>query len=96
MGCIVVARCVAMRCFPHRLGEHNIWGKHTNVSERVPSPESHASRTATCDLRTFLTDWRRGQFELGARVPLMFHAAGQTEGVKSNSLVESVDIYPTL
>jgi len=48
-----------------QLGEHNIWGKHTN-------------------------------FELGARVPLIFHAAGQTQGVKSNSLVESVHIYPTL
>jgi hypothetical protein len=29
-------------------------------------------------------------------VPLIFHAAGQTHGIKSNSLVESVDIYPTL
>lgn len=48
-----------------QLGEHNIWGKHTN-------------------------------FELGARVPLMFHAAGQETGVRSNALVESVDIYPTL
>lgn len=35
-------------------------------------------------------------FELGARVPLIFHAAGQTAGIKSNTLVESVDIYPTL
>jgi len=26
----------------------------------------------------------------------MFHAAGQTVGVRSNALVESVDIYPTL
>ena len=48
-----------------QLGEHNIWGKHTN-------------------------------FELGARVPLLFHAAGQTAGIKANALVESVDIYPTL
>jgi|EP01047_Picozoa_sp_COSAG01_P059222 hypothetical protein len=37
-----------------------------------------------------------GAQELGARVPLIFHAAGQTHGIKSNSLVESVDIYPTL
>ena len=35
-------------------------------------------------------------FELGARVPLIFHAAGQSSGVRSNTLVESVDIYPTL
>ena len=48
-----------------RLGEHNIWGKHTN-------------------------------FELGTRVPLIFHASGQTTGIRSNTLVESVDIYPTL
>lgn len=48
-----------------QLGEHNIWGKHTN-------------------------------FELGARVPLVFRAAGQTTPVRSNALVESVDIYPTL
>jgi arylsulfatase A-like enzyme len=31
-------------------------------------------------------------FELGTRVPLIFHAAGQTAGIKSNSLVESVDV----
>jgi len=48
-----------------QLGEHNIWGKHTN-------------------------------FELGTRVPLIIRAAGQTSGVRSNVLVESVDIYPTV
>lgn len=31
-------------------------------------------------------------FELGTRVPLIFHAAGQTTGLKSNTLVESLDI----
>lgn len=48
-----------------QLGEHNIWGKHTN-------------------------------FELGTRVPLIIKAPGQSEGIKSNALVESVDIYPTV
>jgi len=48
-----------------QLGEHNIWGKHSN-------------------------------FELGARVPLIIHAPGQTQQILSNSLVESVDIYPTV
>eukprot|EP00038_Savillea_parva_P009232 m.182153 g.182153 ORF g.182153 m.182153 type:complete len:528 (+) comp15457_c0_seq1:109-1692(+) len=48
-----------------QLGEHNIWGKHSN-------------------------------FELGTRVPLIIRAAGQTTAIRSNTLVESVDIYPTL
>jgi len=47
-----------------QLGEHNIWGKHTN-------------------------------FELGARVPLIFHKPGTPPG-RSNMLVESVDLYPTV
>ena len=48
-----------------QLGEHNVWGKHTN-------------------------------FELGARVPLIIRAAGQSQGIVSDQLVESVDLYPTL
>eukprot|EP01060_Flectonema_neradi_P004721 TRINITY_DN1309_c0_g1_i8.p1 TRINITY_DN1309_c0_g1~~TRINITY_DN1309_c0_g1_i8.p1 ORF type:complete len:502 (+),score=123.63 TRINITY_DN1309_c0_g1_i8:60-1565(+) len=47
-----------------QLGEHNVWGKHTN-------------------------------FELGTRVPLIIKAPGKTPGF-SNSLVESVDLYPTI
>ena len=48
-----------------QLGEHNIWGKHTN-------------------------------FELGARVPLIISAPGMPKGRLTNSLVESVDLYPTI
>eukprot|EP00937_MAST-01D_sp_MAST-1D-sp2_P007964 g7964.t1 len=48
-----------------QLGEHNIWGKHTN-------------------------------FELGTRVPLLIRAANQTAALRTNALVESVDIYPTV
>ena len=48
-----------------QLGEHNIWGKHTN-------------------------------FELGTRVPLIIRSVGQTKPVRSDALVESVDIYPTV
>jgi len=48
-----------------QLGEHNIWGKHTN-------------------------------FELATRVPLIIRAPGQEHTVRTNALVESVDIYPTV
>ena len=40
-----------------------------------------------------LRQWgKHTNFELGTRVPLIFHAAGQTTGLKSNTLVESLDI----
>ena len=47
-----------------QLGEHNVWGKHTN-------------------------------FELGTRVPLMFRAPHLSPR-RVQSIVESVDLYPTL
>ena len=47
-----------------QLGEHNVWGKHTN-------------------------------FELGTRVPLIIKTPGKAAGF-TNSLVESVDLYPTI
>lgn len=49
----------------YQLGEHNIWGKHTN-------------------------------FELGTRVPLIIHAPGQADGIVTDAIVESLDIYPTV
>ena len=48
-----------------QLGEHNIWGKHTN-------------------------------FELGTRVPLLIRDPTQKGGLRTQQLVESVDIYPTV
>lgn len=90
-----------------QLGEHNICEfmgyqpRNGDLSTAFSRREfvEHENRVvnkAYCALPLRYTGGKHTNFELGTRVPLIFHAVGQTEWIKSNALVESVDIYPTL
>ena len=74
-----------------QLGEHNIWGKHTNFE------------LGTSNMAVQLVEsihWYNVPVILnrrtGAGVPLIIRAPGQTVRLFTNEIVESVDLYPTL
>ena len=57
----------------------------------VPLPHNHCVLGAFCDVCVCQTN-----FDIATQIPLIIRAAGQTQGRVVDTIIEAVDVYPTL